>query len=53
MPLKRKYAFIFAGYNNPCGAAGKPGNRKVSAANPPDVIANFTSIMASSPLHRF
>jgi len=27
--LKRKYAFIFASYNNPCGAAGIPGNLMV------------------------
>jgi hypothetical protein len=41
--LKRKYAFIFASYNNPCGAAGIPGNLMVAAANPPDIIAKFTS----------
>jgi hypothetical protein len=42
LPLKRKYAFIFASYNNPCGAAGNTGSLELTATDPPDFIADLT-----------
>jgi hypothetical protein len=42
MPLKRKYGYIFASLNNACGAAGDAGSLMLTAADPPDFIADFT-----------
>jgi hypothetical protein len=49
MPLKRKHAFIFASRNNACGAAGDADSLELTAADPPDFIADLILKTACSP----